>query len=673
MTQTPGRTRMLALAGPPGSGKTSLMEALLAASGEMERRPGGSLGIGDASPEAKARGYSVELNFARFKFMGDDYAVVDCPGAVELEAEGAAALAAADMVLIVTEPDPGKAGLLQPLFHKLEDLKVPHALFINKMDLAKGALDELLQALTPIARTPLVARQLPIFTGEKVTGYVDLALERVHVYRPNQESELVPLEGDVAALEADARFHMLEQIADYDDELMEQLLSDINPTRDLVFADLVREAREGLITPVFFGSASNGFGVRRLLKAIRHDTAGPEAAAARLGIGGVGAAVIKVNHAGQSGKLAYARVLGGGLADGAELNTASGTARVGGLSFAQGPNLIKAAKAGEGDVVALGKVEEAGAGQILGVGAQKASTFGIAPPAGAYGLAVAAANRKDDVRLSGALSKLLEEDPGLSVHHDTEAHQVQIFGQGDTHLRLTLDRLKRKHGVDVTTEAPVTAYRESIRGKTHQHARHKKQSGGHGQFADVKVDIAPRERGAGFAFVNKITGGVVPKQWIPAVEHGVVEGLKKGPLGFPVVDVEVALVDGQFHPVDSSEMAFQIAGRLAVDEGLPKCGPYLLEPIDKLIVYTPTSAISGVNSMISSRRGQILGFGPRPGWNGWDAVEAYLPHSEVRDLVAELRSLTQGLGSFEAEFDHMAELAGRPAEEAIAAAKARAA
>ena len=671
-THANGQVRSLALVGPTGAGKTALMEAMLLAAGAIDRRAGGGgERVGDTSPEARARGHSVELNFAGFSFLGDRYAIVDCPGAVELVAEADAALPAVDLALIVAEPDTAKAILLQPVIRELERLGVPRALFINKMDQARGPLDALLAALAPVSATPLVARQLPVFTGERVTGFVDLALERAFVYRSGEASEVVDLSPDLAGLEADARFHMLEQLADFDDDLMEQLLSDAQPSRDLVFADLVREMNEGLITPVFFGSAQNGFGIRRLLKALRHEAPEPARAAARLGLGAPSpsaAYVLKTAHAGQAGKLAYARVFGAPLADGADLTLPSGAhARAGGLFSVQGAALKKIANASIGDLVAIGKIDQAAAGDLLGVGAVALSRPPRRERAPLFALAIAAANRKDDVRLSGALAKLIEEDTGLHVTHDAESRQVLVSGQGEGHLRLALERLKRRFGVEITTAAPTVPYRETIRASVTQHGRHKKQSGGHGQFADVTIGIKPHARGGGFAFASKVTGGAVPRQWIPAVEQGVGDGLMKGPLGFPVVDVEVTLLDGATHPVDSSEMAFRIAGRITIEEGLKRCAAYLLEPIDRLRIFTPENAMSNVTSALSAKRGQILGFGPREGWSAWQTIEAYLPHSERQGFIAELRGLTQGLGDFEAQFDHMAELTGRQADDVVAA------
>jgi elongation factor G len=661
-----GSVRALALTGATGSGKTTLLHAMLTAAGALERRAGGAGdGVGDTSPEARARGHSVELNLAGFSFMDDRYAVIDCPGSVEFSAEADFALPCVDLAVVVADPEPEKAVLLQPTMKVLEQLGVPHILFVNRIDQARGSLTDLLTALAPISSAPLVARQIPIWTGERVSGFVDLALERAFVYRAGQPSERIDLSPDLAESESDARFHMLEQLADFDDDLMEQLLSDAIPDRDAVFADLVREMNQGLIVPVFMGSAQNGFGVRRLLKALRHELPPPSAAAERLGVTAPSAYVVKTAHAGQAGKLAYARVLGGPLADGAELTLPSGErARIGGLFAVQGAALKKIATADPGDVVAVGKIEHATAGDLMSV-AGKAQDARVRPDARAplFALAVSAKTRGEDVRLSGALAKLVEEDPGLHLAHDAETHEVLLQGQGEGHVRLAVERLKRRYGLEVAVSQPATPYKETIVKPVTQHARHKKQSGGHGQFGDVTVEITPQPRGAGFSFAQKITGGVVPKQWIPAVEQGARDALGKGPLGFPVVDVSVTLIDGGYHSVDSSEMAFRAAGRLAMEEGMRRCGSCLLEPIEKLTVFTPNSATSHVTSLLSARRGQILGFGPRDGWPGWDRIEAFLPRAERLELIGELRSVTQGLGAYEASFGHMAELTGRLAEE----------
>ncbi len=666
--QATGSVRALALVGPTNAGKTTLMEALLEAATGAAVRPGE---IGDSSPEARARGHSVELNLAGFEFMGDRYVVVDCPGSLEFCAEIDPALPAVDLAIVVAEPDPAKAVLLQPALRELERLGVPHALFVNKMDQARGALSALLDALAPVSRATLVARQIPTWSGDRISGYIDLALERCFRYRQGKPSAQVESPGELQAEETDARFHMLEQLADFDDTLLEQLLSDVTPSRDAVFQDLVQDMNAGLITPVFFGSAQNGFGIRRLLKALRHETPPASQAAARLGIER-GAYVLKAAYAGQSGKLAYARVFGAPLADGADLMLPNGArARAGGLSQVQGAALRKISQAPVGEICAIGKVEAAGAGQILSTSGQPQVTvcasFGRRP---LHAVALAARNRGDDVRLSGALGKLVEEEPGLTLTHDPEGRQMLLAGQGEGHVRLALERLKRRYNVEIDTTQPRTPYRETIARAATQRSRHKKQSGGHGQFADITIDVRPLPRGSGFVFQSKVVGGAVPRQWIPAVESGVRDGLSKGPLGFPVTDLEVTLTDGQTHSVDSSEMAFRTVGRLAIEDAMAQAGAVLLEPIEKLTVFSPSPSASNVTSALTARRGQILGLGPREDWRGWERIEAYLPQSERQDLIAELRGLTQGLGAFEADFDHMSELHGRLAEVAAQGARA---
>jgi elongation factor G len=643
------------------------MEAMLLAAGAVERRANGQLSepVGDASPEARSFGHSVEINLAGFSFMGDRYAVIDCPGAVDFSAEADFALPAADLAIVVADPDPAKAVLLQPTLKAIERLGLPRLVFVNKIDLARGPLSELLAALGEVCGAPVVARELPLWDAGHVSGFVDLALERAYEYRPGQPSRRIDLPAAAAAEETDARFHMLEQIADFDDTLLEQLLSDEAPAPDLVFADLARELNEGQIVPAFFGSAQQGFGVRRLLKALRHELAPPSAAAARLGASGQGAYVIKNAYAGQAGLLSYARVFGGKLADGADFVLPGGAhGRAGGLFHVQGPALKKVAAAEEGEIVAIGKLEGARAGQLLAAGGGAARVVQEDARTPVYWLGVAAKTRNDDVRLSGALAKLVAEDAALKLSQDAETHQLLLGGQGEGHLRLALARLKSRYGLEAATAAPITAYKETPVKPIEQHARHKKQTGGHGQFADVTITVRPLARDEGFAFAQQITGGAVPKQWIPAVEQGVRDAMAKGPLGFPVTDVAVTLTDGGFHPVDSSEMAFRTAGRLAMDEALKRAGACLLEPIDRLTIDVPSTCTSSAISALSTRRGQVLGFGPREGWKNWDRIEANLPQAERYDLIGELRSLSQGLATFAYAEDHMSELAGRLADEA---------
>jgi len=674
---TAGRaaTRVVALVGPAGTGKTSLAEALLFASGATSRQGSVEAGssVGDASPEARARGGSTEINLMHFDYMGDRFALVDLPGGTGFAADGLAALQSADLALVVIDPVPERAMLAEPVLRRLDDLGVPHAIFVNKIEHARaGTIHSLISELQPMSREPLALRQIPIREGDQVTGYVDLALERAYRYRPGKESERVEIPGDLAALEKEDRTHLLETLADFDDALMEALLMDEVPGQATVMADLAADTAGNKVVPVLLGSALSDGGVHRLLKLLRHEAPAPSAAAERMGVRGGGALhVFKVANGGAMGRLVLGRVLGEAIAEGDELVVEGSPERSGSLFFVQGEKTAKQAAAAPGDVVAVAKVEGARAGMMLGrKGAALEAPPPVIYPARNAAIAITTRDRKDDVKLSTALHRLCEEDPALEWHQDDASHETILRSVNDEHLAVVVGRLQRRYGVAVDTHAPRTAYRESIRKSASVRGRHKKQSGGHGQYGDCVIELRPLERGEGFAFEDKITGGAIPRQYIPAVEAGIRDAMECGPLGFPVVDVAVTLVDGSFHAVDSSELAFRIAGRMAMADALAQAAPYLLEPIVRVAVDTPGGTASKAGSVLSARRGQILGLSPHPEWERWERVEALLPESAVHGLDAELRSLSQGLASFTAGFDHLAELTGKHAEDVV---KARAA
>ncbi len=665
--------RCIALIGPFLSGKTTLLDAILARTGAIPRAgsPTEGSSVGDASPEARSHGMSVQVNIADASFMGDPFTFIDCPGSIEFQYEAAEALTACDAAVVVSEPDPKRVPALQVIFKQLEDRGIPHLLFLNKIESCSTRLRDVLPALQPASSKPLVLRQVPIWEDGVATGVIDLALERAFLFRKNAPSERVEIRPSDLGREKEARFHMLEQLADYDDALMETLLSDLAPEKDLVFGDLSREFGDGLICPVLLGSAANGNGILRLLKALRHEAPFVEATARRLKIENAKSAayVFKTLHTGHGGKLSLARVLTGTIPDGASVTGGEANEeRVAGVFAMKGEEPVKRGAAEAGDTVALGRLDRVRTGTT--VTTEKAGIVQIAGPAApepVLASGIGLKDRKDEVKLSSALGKLIEEDPSLSVEHNGETHQVLLKGQGEMHLRVAFERLQRKYGVVVERHKRQVPYKETIRKSTEIRGRHKKQSGGHGQFGDVVLTIAPLPRGAGFAFSETITGGVVPKQFIPSVEIGVTDFMKQGPLGFPVVDIAVTLTDGSYHTVDSSDMAFRQAGRLAMSEGLPKCQPVLLEPVMAVEISVPSEATARVNGMIPQRRGQILGFDSRPGWPGWDVVSAHIPAAEIEDLIVELRSATSGVGTYTAKFDHLAELTGRLADQVLAA------
>lgn len=667
------RSRCIALVGPYLSGKTTLLEAILARTGAI-LRPGSvseKTSVGDASPEARDHGMSVSLNVADISFLGDNFTFVDCPGSIEFQYEGGLALTACDAAVVVCEADARRVPALQIILKQLEDRGIPHFLFINKIDESAVPLRELIPLLQPASARPLVLRQIPIWENGVATGFVDLASERAFVYRANAPSEIVELPAAVSEREKEARFHMLEQLADHDDELMEQLLSDIPTSRDKVFQDLTQEFRDGLICPVLLGSARDNHGVFRLLKALRHEAPTVEVTARRLKLENAKSAayVMKTLHTAHGGKLSLARVLTGEFGDGTVVTGPEGRdERAAGVFALRGEEPIKRGTAKAGETVALGRLESIKSGDTISAekgGAVQAKGSPALPPV--FGIGLGLKDRKDEVKLTAALGKLLEDDPSLSVEMNNDTHQMLLLGQGEMHLRVSLERLQRKFGVAVERQPRHVPYKETIRAGTQVRGRHKKQSGGHGQFGDVVLDIQPRPRGAGFEFNEKITGGVVPRQFIPSVEIGVKDYLQHGPLGFPVVDVAVTLLDGSYHTVDSSDMAFRQAARIGMSDGLPKCSPVLLEPVMAVEIAVPSEATARINAIIAQRRGQILGFDAREGWSGWDVVQAQMPASEMENLIVDLRSATSGVGTYTAHFDHLAELTGRLADQVLAA------
>ena len=488
---------------------------------------------------------------------------------------------------------------------------------------------------------------------------------------------MIEIPADMKPAEKNERFAMLEKLADHDDELMEQLLADMEPPRDRVFADLSRELAEGQITPVLFGSAEHGNGIGRLLKALRHEAptvdGNGQAPGAQERGGRHGAGAEDLPH-GHGGKLSLARVLAGELPDGAVFY---GGKRPGGAGRRR---VLHAGRNAHQDAPRPRRAirwrwdgwrRSTRARRSRRSRAPRKQLAAQKPAPGVYGVAISVTDRKDEVKLTHRIAKLIEEDPSLSLEHNANTHEMVLWGQGEMHLRVALERLEGKFGVHAKSQPRRIGYKETIRKSVQIRGRHKKQSGGHGQYGDVTVEIKPLPRGSGFVFTDTITGGVVPKQYIPAVEAGVREWMVQGPLGFPVVDFTVNLSDGSYHDVDSSEMAFKLAARLAMTEGMPQCSPVLLEPIVAVEIHVPSDATSRVNQIVTGHRGQLLGFDGREGWPGWDTVKAHLPESEIGSLIIELRSATAGVGTFVFSHDHMAELVGRSAEQVVAARKAQ--
>ena len=642
--------RTVAILGPYGTGKSTLFEAMLAAAGHPLKR-----GV--------ERG-GTDLHMAHCLFMHEPWTLLDCPGGLEYGHAAQAALAVADMAVLVCDADETRAATAAPLLHALDASAMPFVVFLNRIDGLAGRAGDTVAALQAHTRRPLVLRQVPILESGIVTGYVDVVSERAYRYRKGAPSFVIGIPSDMRAPEKEAKAGLMEALAEHDDTLLEQLIEDIVPSTAEIYERLHHDQAESLVAGVLLGAADRAWGIHRLWKALRHDAPTAEETAARHGVAAAGGALVQVFrtlNAGHAGRLSWARVWRGPLKDGAVLDGH----RVGGIWKMPAGEAAKAAEAATGDIVALGRLEAVATGAVLG-DAAGARLPCPAPPPAVFAVAITTTDHKDDVRLSTALKKLAEEDPALHVQMDPDTGETVLAGQGEMHLRGVVERIAAAYAVKVTAQTPKVAFRESIRQKVQQHARLKRQTGGHGQFADVTLEIAPRERGAGYKFVDKIVGGAVPRNYIPAVGEAAEEALHKGVYGHPVVDVEVTLTDGGFHAVDSSDMAFRTATRMAIAEALPLAGPMLLEPIEHVSVSVPAAHTAAAQRLLTGRRGQILGFGDRDGWPGWNDVQALVPQAELQDMILELRSLTQGLGTFTHRFAHLAEAHGAAAQMAVA-------
>jgi len=648
--------RNIALVGTYGSGKTTLLESILFVTGATTRKGSVTDGnsVGDATPEARQRHMTVELNVASTRYGDLEFTFLDCPGSVELQQEANHALMGVDGAIVVCEADPERVLTLSPLLQFLDSWEIPHLVWINKLDRGNGSFAEVLAALQQVSTRPIIPQQYPIRQNQDLVGFIDLVTEQAFHYHPGAAADPVPLPTSLQAEEQAARAEMLEALAEYDDHLLEELLEDRVPPQEEIVQDLRLELGSDLIVPVFLGVAQADCGVRPLLEALAKEAPAPEVTRHHRGIAAEGeplGQVLKTFYTPQGGKLSLVRVWRGEVKDGDSLNGDL----LGGIYDLMGNQPTSLPQAEAGRIVAIARLDQAQTGQTLGTGATRPDPLPQAPRiVPVYALAIMPARRSDEVKLTAAITKLLEEDPSLVWEQHGDTHEVILWGQGDVHLNLAIDRLHRKYNLPMTSHLPQVPYRETIRqGVESVHGRYKHQSGGHGQFGDVYLSLQPLPRGDGFVFKDTIVGGVVPKQHIPSVETGVRESLHQGPLGFPVVDVAVTLTHGSYHSVDSSDLAFKQAARLAMQEGMATGQPTLLEPIARVEISVPNPYTASVLKLISGRRGQILGYDSKTDWAGWDLVCGYVPQAEMQTMILELRSLTMGVGFFQWSYDHL--------------------
>ena len=606
---------------------------------------------------------SVAPGFASLTAEGARVNLIDCPGAIDFFEDTKFALLGADAAVVVVEADPNRIAQVEMLVTHLDSVKMPHCFLINRMDRPGADFNATYTELRRRFGNHVVAEQAPIGQGDGFAGYVDVVAMKAFKYDDNGKTSPTAMPESIADKSHE---ELLEALADFDDHMMEEILEGHEPPLDEVERDLSDEVSADKIVPVLVASGVRGFGAPQVLElivrqfpdgAILTRTATDGSEIKPVPGGPIIAQVCKTFVHPQSGKLSVARVITGTLTPETQLvNVSRGgetKERPGGLYELQGKTQTAVTSAGPGSLVAIARLEATHTGDTLCTLGAKVTLPAPVLPKHSFAMAVRPHDRGDEAKLSQLIVRMKDEDPSIVAERAEFTDELVVRGHGEMHLIVTVERMQRKYGVKLDTQLPQVPYRETITGKTQQQGRYKHQTGGHGMFGDVHLEIEPQPRGEGFKFAERIVGGVVPKQFHPGVEKGVREALDKGPIGgFPVVDVGVTLYDGSYHAVDSNEAAFKMAASVGMRDGLPKCNPVLLEPVLKVEIAIPTHYTSAVLQQVSGRRGQILSYGAHDDRQGWDVVKALVPQAEMLRYLTELRTATQGLGSYTAVHDH---------------------
>ncbi|HWH31313.1 MAG TPA: elongation factor G [Egibacteraceae bacterium] len=654
------RIRNVLLVGHGGTGKTTLAETMMATAGTDVRG-----GLFDFEPEERDKGHSMSLAVASFEWRGHKVNLLDCPGSADFLGDAFPALRAADVALFVVDATAGVQAQHDQLWEACEAIGLPRIVFVNKLDKDNAHYQPILDALRERAGKAVAPVLMPVAGGE-LSGVIDLlhftAVQKVDGQRV--ESEVPPGMEEVARRNRDA---LVEAIVEVDDALLERYLEGEIPEPKELAECFAHGVATSSFFPVLCGSATQAIGHRLLMDFIVEECPPP---AAEPG-GPLALYVAKTLSDPFVGRINVLKVLSGTLRQDAHAIDARTGAdlRLHQLFALQGKEQAPVTEVSAGDLVAVAKLDDVCTGDVLAEKGASAEVERVAPPEPFHRVALEPTSAGDEDKLSSALARIAEEDPSLRVERDAETHQLVLRTYGPGHVELTLARMQRKFGVSVRQVPLRLRYRETLRGAATGVGRHVKQSGGHGQYGVCTIEVEPLPRGEGFVFADRIVGGVIPGTYIPSVEKGVRDTMAHGVLaGYPVVDVKVTLVDGKTHSVDSSDMAFQMAGSLAFRDAADKAGMCLLEPVMEVGVVIPDALTGDVMGDLSSRRGRILG--TEPAGPGRTTVRAQVPEAELTSYVAELRSLSSGSGSVTLRYDHHAEVPDNIARKIVEAASA---
>jgi elongation factor G len=683
------KIRNVVLVGHSGTGKTTLTEALLSRAGAIARagRVEDGNTVSDFEPEEQKRRISISLALAPFEWEGHKVNLIDTPGYADFVGDVGAALQVADLAVFVVSAVEGVEVQTEAIWKRCVALELPRLVFVNKLDKERADYERTLEQLRSTFGAGVAPLELPIGLEAGFKGVADLLTDSAFIYQPDGTHVSGPIPDDMTELEHQVHDNLVEGIVVADDALMERYLEGDIPSAAELEHTLAHGVASATVFPVVCGSAITGVGVDRLadfLCEIGPSPADRPAVNVEAGDKAIGIApdssgqplayVFKTIADPYVGQLSLFKVLSGSIkSDDQLVNSANGTAeRLHGLFVLRGKEQTAVNPVNAGDLAAVAKLSATRTGDTLAPKGTPVRVVRAEPAPAVYGMAIKARTQADDDKLSSALQRLQAEDPALVVERNDETRQTVLRGTGETHLAVALEKLSRKFGVSIDTEDLRVPYRETISGSAEAEGKYKKQSGGHGQFGVAWLRVEPRARGEGFKFVDKIVGGAIPRQFIPAVQKGIEDTMQQGGVhGFPVVDVQVECFDGKYHPVDSSEMSFKMAGSLGFKDAMAKAGVVVLEPISLLKVTVPAQFQGDVMGDINSRRGRVQG--TETVGDGEQEVTAYVPTAEILRYAIDLRSMTGGRGRFTAEHAYYDVLPGHlldKAKASLAAAQA---
>ncbi len=681
--------RNIAVVGHGGCGKTSLVSAMLFDMGAVNRlgRVDDGTTMTDFDPDEIERKISLQTALAYGEWKKAKLNLLDAPGYANFLAEARAALRVAETALVVVDAVAGVEVQTEKVWSCAEEYGLARLIVVNREDRERASFLRTLESLQRVFGRGVVPVAIPLGEEKGFVGVADILTERADVYSEDQSGkyQAVEIPGEVRDAAKSWRDQLLEMVAETDEKLMEQFFESGTLSQESFLAGLRQAVMSGKLFPVFPASSLRNVGIHPLLDALVDLTPSPadrgavrgedpqrkqEAVRQPLADAPLSAFVFKTLADPHAGRISIFRVYSGTLKADSTVHNANRDCaeRVGTLELLQGKNQTPVAEIQAGDLGAVAKLKETQTGETLCDKAQPIVYPSVTFPEPATTFAIEPKTRGDDDKISHALHRLMEEDQVLKLSRDAQTHEMLLSGMGQLHIEVVVARLKKRYKVEVNLKKPKIPYRETIKAAAEGHGRHKKQTGGHGQFADCKIRMKPLARGADFQFVDDIFGGSIPKNYIPAVEKGIQEARTKGFVaGFPMVDFQVELFDGQYHDVDSSEMSFKIAGSLGFKDAVAKCRPTLLEPVMKVDIAVPEEYAGAVMGDLSSRRGRPQGMEPK---GSLQVIKAEVPMSEMLSYDAELTSMTGGRGSYHMEMSHYDEVPSHIQEKIVAAAKA---